>query len=74
MECDQGRVEDKGVVHVPVEGEGMVPVSVEGKGEGVVPVTRESEAGAIKAEVGGKSYTILLDFESLRSNGLLSKG
>ena len=74
MECDRGRVEDEGVVHVPVEGEGMVPVSVEGKGKGVLHVTRESEARAITAEARGKSYTIEVDFESLWSylgNGLL---
>ena len=74
MECYRGRVEDEGVGHVPVEGKGMVPVSVEGKGEGLLHVTRESEAGAITAEAGGKSYTIEVDFESLRSylgNGLL---
>jgi hypothetical protein len=60
------------VVHVSVEGEGMVPVSVEG--EGILHVTRVSKAGAITAEAGGTSYTIEVDFESLRSylgNGLL---
>ena len=35
------------------------PSAPYGKGQGVVPVTRESGAGAITAEVGGKSYTIL---------------